>query len=163
MLQLYSQNEFKRKSTISKILEIDLIPVSFEKDKTKSNIIKFLGADETRYSLSEKAPISPCLMSFQIDHSPFPRYWIKKRSLESIKSFERERDTFFKIRNDLLKDNKYAGKYVAILNGKVVGSDENKSSLAKRVYEKHGYVPIYMEKLSKKKRVRELPSPERWV
>jgi len=40
---------------------------------------------------------------------------------------------------------KYEGKYVAILNGKVVGSDADKRALAQRLYREVGYQPIYVQ------------------
>lgn len=44
---------------------------------------------------------------------------------------------------NLSKDESYEGKYVAILHGKVIDSDQDKVKLAERVYENQGYIPIF--------------------
>ena len=59
-----------------------------------------------------------------------------------------------------MSSDNYRGKFVAVLNGSVVDYDDNKVELAKKVYNKHGYVPIYIGKVEKKTRVVEIPSPE---
>jgi len=48
-----------------------------------------------------------------------------------------------------------------VLGGEVVDLDNDIRNLAKRVYSKYGYVPIFMEKVQKERTVEELPSPER--
>ncbi len=73
---------------------------------------------------------------------------------------EEEREAFLKIRERLIIDPRYAGKYVAILNREVVGFDEDKGKLAESVYKKYGYVPIYIDKVAPGERRVEIPSPE---
>jgi len=41
-----------------------------------------------------------------------------------------------------------------------VGCDEKKERLAENVYEKYGYVPIYIDKVAPSERRVEIPSPE---
>ncbi|GFP43604.1 hypothetical protein HKBW3C_02734, partial [Candidatus Hakubella thermalkaliphila] len=53
----------------------------------------------------------------------------------------------------------YDNKYVAILDNKIVDSDEDFSSLAKRVYAKFGYRAIYMPKVTREEEVIHIPSP----
>jgi len=48
---------------------------------------------------------------------------------------------------------------VAILNGKVVGINEDKIELALRIYKERGYVPMYIGQVGAKERVVRLPSP----
>jgi Family of unknown function (DUF5678) len=57
--------------------------------------------------------------------------------------FAAERQAFWAMHAQLLKA--YEGKYVAILNGKVVDCDDDKHALAKRLYRKFGYQPIYVQ------------------
>jgi hypothetical protein len=57
--------------------------------------------------------------------------------------FAAERRAFWAMHPQLLKA--YEGKYVAILNGKVVDCDEDKHALAKRLYRRFGYQPIYVQ------------------
>ena len=57
--------------------------------------------------------------------------------------FAAERRAFWAMHAQLLKA--YEGKYVAILNAKVVDSDEEKSALAQHLYRRFGYQPIYVQ------------------
>lgn len=54
---------------------------------------------------------------------------------------------------------KYKGKYIAILNNKLIGSDKDFSKLAQRVYKKYGYQTIYMPFVNTEERVVKIPSP----
>jgi hypothetical protein len=82
------------------------------------------------------------------------------QQLEYVLRIEEEREAFLKIRERLLRDQLYNGKYVAIFQGAVVGCDEDKGRLAETVYGKYGYVPIYIEKVAPGEREVEIPSPE---
>lgn len=53
----------------------------------------------------------------------------------------------------------YQGKYVAIRNGKMIDSDENKMTLIRRVYEESGYGPVYIHKVGEPPRVAKIASP----
>ena len=79
--------------------------------------------------------------------------------LEVMSTFEEERRAFLSMRAQLEADPRYAGKYVAVLGGAVVDSDEDPRELARRTYGKHGYTPIYFGFVGPE-RVVELPSPE---
>ena len=58
-------------------------------------------------------------------------------------AWERERLAFWQMKEPLLDE--YAGRYVAIHEGRVVDSDENEAVLAERVYRQCGYVPVYVQ------------------
>lgn len=75
---------------------------------------------------------------------------------DSLTLFEREKATFLEIENDLLK--KYKGKFIAVLGQRVVDADKDMQVLMKRVYKKHGYVPVYMQKVGGRRIIR-MPSP----
>ncbi len=83
-----------------------------------------------------------------------------QHQLEQIMRLEDEREVFLRMRERLLQDPNYAGKYVAVFKGKIVGCDEVKEALAETVYGRYGYVPIYIDKVAPKERVVEAPSPE---
>ena len=85
---------------------------------------------------------------------------VDPQQLEYILRIEEEREAFLKIRDKLIQDPLYTGKYVAIFQGAVVGCDEGKGRLAGTVYEKYGYVPIYIDKVAPSERRVEIPSPE---
>lgn len=53
----------------------------------------------------------------------------------------------------------YEGKFVAIMGGQVVDSDENFPRLAERVYQKFGYQDIFMPKVDREPSPVHLPSP----
>jgi hypothetical protein len=83
-----------------------------------------------------------------------------RRQLEYILRIEEEREAFLKIRDKLMQDPNYNGKYVAILQGAIVGCDAEKEKLAENVYTKYGYVPIYIDKVAPSEKRLEIPSPE---
>jgi len=85
---------------------------------------------------------------------------VDPQQLEYILRIEEEREAFLKIRDKLIRDPLYNGKYVAIFQGAVVGCDEEKERLAEAVYKKYGYVPIYIDKVAPSERHVEIPSPE---
>lgn len=74
--------------------------------------------------------------------------------------FLRNYEAFLRMKRGLLKDERYRGKFVAIYRGKVIGSGEDLSRLAKKVYSKYGPSPIYMDKVVEKEEIIEVPSPE---
>lgn len=82
------------------------------------------------------------------------------QQLEYILRIEEEREAFLKIRDKLIRDPLYTGKYIAVFQGAVVGCDEEKERLAETVYGKYGYVPIYIDKVAPSERRVEIPSPE---
>lgn len=82
------------------------------------------------------------------------------QQLRYILQVEEEREKFLKMLSELVQDPKYKGKYVAIFQGSIVGCDEDKGKLAKAVYEKYGYVPIYIGMVTMGERRVEVPSPE---
>jgi len=77
---------------------------------------------------------------------------------EQERLLQKEIAAFERMKPDLL--NTHKGKQVAILNGKVVDSDEDKRALAKRVYAKYGYRTILMTEVRESPRVYRIDSPE---
>lgn len=73
---------------------------------------------------------------------------------------EAERNSFLSRKSELLQDSRYRDKYVAFLRGELIDCDRDLRILAKRVYKKFGYVPIYMDQVTEKKRKFESSSPE---
>jgi hypothetical protein len=56
--------------------------------------------------------------------------------------WDREYQAFLRLLPDLLKSHR--GQYVAVHNEQVVDVGDHKIDLAYRVYEKYGYLPIYV-------------------
>ncbi|HID87820.1 MAG TPA: hypothetical protein EYP55_10670 [Anaerolineae bacterium] len=75
-----------------------------------------------------------------------------------LEQFERDRIAFERMREELLKTHR--GQFVAILDGEVVDADPDQGELARRVYARFGYRPIYMDEVREKPRIYEFPSPE---
>ena len=75
-----------------------------------------------------------------------------------LSAWQKEREAFYKLRDQLLKTHR--GQFVAILNGQIVDSDVDNCELAQRVYNKFGYVPVYIQIVEEKPRVYDIPSPE---
>lgn len=55
---------------------------------------------------------------------------------------------------------RYAGEFVALYQGRVVGHDPDDEALAQQMYAKLGDVPFYIGEVAENPRVYELPSPE---
>ena len=77
--------------------------------------------------------------------------------LEDVKVLELAQRYYETHKESLLK--KYGGKYIAILNNRVVGSDKDFSKLAQSIYKKYGYQTIYMPFVEAKRKVVKIPSP----
>ncbi|MBM3831781.1 MAG: hypothetical protein FJ403_00600 [Verrucomicrobia bacterium] len=71
--------------------------------------------------------------------------------------WEREYRAFLRLRPSLLRTHR--NKYVAIHEGQVVGAGKDKIELALRVYDKFGYIPIYVGQVTMKPRPFRIPSP----
>ncbi|MBO3754359.1 MAG: hypothetical protein FGF53_05730 [Candidatus Brockarchaeota archaeon] len=76
---------------------------------------------------------------------------------------EEEGEAFLKIRDKLVQDSLYTGKYVAVFQRAIVGCDEDKERLAETVYEKYGYVPIYIDKVVPQHAIAEGGSKLTWT
>ena len=55
--------------------------------------------------------------------------------------------------------SKYRGKYVAIVNRRVVDADKDFSALARRVFDRYGCRDILMPKVTEKEEVVHIPTP----
>lgn len=87
-------------------------------------------------------------------------FTVDPEQLEYVLRIEEERETFLKLRDELIRDVRYNGKYIAVFQGSVLEHDEEKGRLAEKVYREHGYVPIYIDRVSADERRVEIPSPE---
>jgi PHD/YefM family antitoxin component YafN of YafNO toxin-antitoxin module len=86
--------------------------------------------------------------------------WQESRTKKhrQLSALQREREAFLQLRDQLLKT--HGGQFVAVLDGQVVDSDVDNCELARRVYSKFGYVPIYIQKVEEKPTGYDIPSPE---
>lgn len=82
------------------------------------------------------------------------------RQMKYILRIEEEREAFLKVRDKLIQDPSYKGRFVAVFQGSIIGCDEEKERLAKAVYKKYGYIPIYIDRVAPNERHVEVPSPE---
>lgn len=142
----------------------ELVPKQIEIANVNPNGRIFVPEGEaiTKY-LNWMPPVAPTsdkyLPNIYLDASPTSI--LKPRLIPNVELFNRERDAFLRMKDSLCSHEKYKGKFVAIHSGNVVDVDENKKELAKRVYAKYGYIPIYIDKVEKKRIVGEMSSPER--
>ena len=72
----------------------------------------------------------------------------KTKTNEAQKAFKQEIAAFEKMKPELLQ--RYPGQYVAIYQGQVVATGNNRLSLVKEVYDQFGEAPCYVEKVSPK-------------
>lgn len=77
----------------------------------------------------------------------------------ATKSAFEQGKAYYEKNNDFLT-RKYNGEYIAIWNNEVLDHDTSFSSLAQRVYEKLGYVSLYMPFVTSKRRVLRFESPK---
>lgn len=71
--------------------------------------------------------------------------------LDEVAAFERLKKSL---------ETEYWGKFVSIVGGKVVDADFDETQLVMRVYQKFGYVPMYMRQIGTELPIDEIPSPE---
>jgi hypothetical protein len=71
--------------------------------------------------------------------------------------FEAERAAFERLEPSLMET--HAGRYIAVRDGQVLDSDEDKMRLITRVYDKLGYGPMYVHKVGEPLRVAKIISP----
>jgi len=88
------------------------------------------------------------------------RRFFSRATLFTAERFEYEKTAFQLIKDELVEDSRYNEKFVAVLGGKVVDSDETMVTLARRAYRKYGYIPIYIDKVTNQLQKIENPSPE---
>lgn len=80
---------------------------------------------------------------------------------DKVNKFEQEKEAFFNLKEKGLLEE-YKGKFVAIVERKVVDSDEDERVLVKRIYSKYGYIPFYSQKVQDNPLpILEVPTPER--
>jgi hypothetical protein len=77
---------------------------------------------------------------------------------EQQRILERERAAFERLKPELLKT--HPGKWVAIVDGELVDSDDDEDALVQRVYAKYGYRTIFVEEVRETPRIYDFPSPE---
>jgi len=75
-----------------------------------------------------------------------------------LRKFQREREAYLRLKPQLLQT--YPGQFVAIYQGKVVDVDRDKQALAKRILERYGNEPVYIQLVAEELRTFEIPSPE---
>lgn len=97
---------------------------------------------------------------------PFENLFEKKTAEQTtVRPFVLAEEEILRLAKRYYEENKeallkkYGGKYIAIFNNKVIGSDKDFSKLAQRVYKKYGYQTIYMPLVKTEERVVKIPSP----
>ena len=81
-------------------------------------------------------------------------------SVKTSSSFLRDMDVFNRLKRELLKNEEYRGKFLAIYNGEIVGVDEDDSKLSRLIDKKYGNVSAYIGKVAEEEEIIELSSPE---
>ena len=70
------------------------------------------------------------------------------------------REVFERLKPRLLMDETYRNKWVAVVNGKLIGPSDDDSELSRVIDERYGNVSAYIERIVEKKEVLELPPRE---
>lgn len=80
---------------------------------------------------------------------------------EAEAAFEAEAAAFDRLRLSLLAQ--FEGKYVAVYQGKVVASGDNRFELLRQVHQKFGPVPCYIDRIKADSSIRKVRVPSVWV
>lgn len=88
------------------------------------------------------------------------RAWRETRGREQkrrkdLEAFEREQQAFERLKPELLQTHR--GQWVAIYQGKVVEAGQDRSQVLDSVYDRLGYVPVYVQQVEQRPRVYKLP------
>ena len=75
--------------------------------------------------------------------------------MRRLEAFERERQAFEHLKPELLRT--YRGQWVAIYQGEVVEASKDRSQVLDSVYDRFGYVPVYVQLVEEHPRVYKLP------
>ena len=76
-----------------------------------------------------------------------------------IDRIKKEKLAFEAMKDDLLLNEELKGKFVAVFKGEIVDFDKDERKLVKRIFEKYGYAPVYIQKVEKEISVEEIPTP----
>ncbi|MFQ5814493.1 MAG: type II toxin-antitoxin system Phd/YefM family antitoxin [Anaerolineae bacterium] len=100
-----------------------------------------------------------------IPFAEYERYrtWREKEKRAAVRQaqlqkFEQERAAYLRLKPQLLQTHR--GQFVAIHESKVVDTDEENRELVKRVIERYGNEPVYIQLVAEELRTFEIPSPE---
>ena len=78
---------------------------------------------------------------------------------EALATLAAEQAAFQRLKSQLLRS--HLGQFVAILGGEVVDSDTDDRALTRRVYARHGYIPIYIDRVTEEPVVKRILSPKK--
>lgn len=79
----------------------------------------------------------------------------EEKRREDLEAFERERQAFERLKPELLRTHR--GQWVAIYQEKVVEAGKERSQVLDNVYDRFGYVPVYVQQVEEQPRVYKLP------
>jgi hypothetical protein len=79
------------------------------------------------------------------------------REYESKIRFERDYEMFRNLKPKLLMDEKHRGKWVAVVNGKLLGPSDDDSELSGMIDEKYGNVVAYIGRIVEEKEILSYP------
>jgi antitoxin (DNA-binding transcriptional repressor) of toxin-antitoxin stability system len=91
------------------------------------------------------------------------RVWREKEEQAAIhqtqlQKFEQERAAYLRLKSQLLQT--HHGQFVAVHEGQVVDADQDNRALVKRIVERYGNEPVYIQRVAEELRIFEIPSPE---
>ena len=88
------------------------------------------------------------------------RVWREARGREEkrrkdLEAFDRERQAFERLKPELLRTHQ--GQWVAIYQGEVVEAGQDRSQVLDSVYDRFGYVLVYVQQVEEQPRIYKLP------
>ena len=79
----------------------------------------------------------------------------EKKQQEDLEAFERDQQAFESLKPELLRTHR--GQWVAIYRGEVVEAGQDRSQVLDGVYDRLGYVPVYVQQVEERPRVYRSP------
>jgi len=62
--------------------------------------------------------------------------------------FEKDKKVFGQLKAQFLKEGKYVDQYIAIVHEKLEGVGDDNAKLVREMYDKFGYIPLYVGKVT---------------
>jgi len=128
-----------------------------------------IGSSLQTSELQNESDVYPVIIQPGIGSLPdLPRYIFKSNTAEEFekKSIIIDEDLIILMAKEYYQKNKkeieknYLGKYIAIIDNKVVAFNDDFSELSKQVYRKYGFKTIFMTYVSKKEPIIKAPFPK---
>jgi hypothetical protein len=78
----------------------------------------------------------------------------------SRSSYDRNREKFFQLKSSQSAGSRYWNRYVAIVGENIVDDDSDERTLVSRVYQRFGYLSLYIGKVEETQTTEDISTPD---